>query len=147
MKKITMVCLVFLTVTLVTSLGVRADEGVVFDAPKDGLIIDFIKGNSPRDLSVAFNHSTHAEYTCNECHHKMFLLKGKSAPKSCVTCHSDVDVNSVKGYKSYFKAMHKIRQKPRTARPACVSCHTTEFGTNNDMTGCATSSCHPTGLH
>ena len=147
MKNITMVCVVFLTMTFGAIFGVTADEGTVFKAPKDGLKIDFIKGNSQRDLSVTFNHSTHTGYECADCHHKMFQLKGESAPRSCVVCHDNVDVDAVKGYKSYFKAMHKIRQAPRSPRPACVSCHTIKFGKSKEMTGCATSSCHPDGLN
>ena len=143
MKKIILVCLASLAVVM----GANAEEKEAFKAPADGLKIDFIKGNSQRDLFVEFNHSTHTEYECADCHHKMFQLKGESEPRSCVVCHDNVDVNASKGYRSYFKAMHKIRQAPRTPRPACVSCHTTKFGNSKEMTGCATSSCHPTGLN
>lgn len=147
MKKIIVVCAACLSLTLIAGFAAAADEGTAFKAPEDGLMIDFIKGNSQRDLAVEFNHSTHKEYKCADCHHKMFQLKGKRPPRSCVVCHDDVDVNAAKGYRSYFKAMHKIRQAPRAPRPACVSCHTTKFGKNKEMTGCATSSCHATGLH
>ena len=143
MKKIILVCLA----ALALAMGANADEKEAFKAPADGLKIDFIKGNSERDLFVMFNHSTHTEYECADCHHKMFQLKGERPPRSCVVCHDNVDVNDSKGYRSYFKAMHKLRQAPRAPRPACVSCHTIKFGNRKEMTGCGTSSCHPTGLN
>ncbi len=142
MKNISAVFLIFIAILAGTGLVAWA-EGE-FEAPDDGLEINHIEGNSERDLSVMFNHSSHESYDCSECHHKMKLLKEGEAPRSCATCHTGTDINETQGYKPYFKAMHMIKG---TFRPSCIACHTREFGNDPEMTGCATSACHPNGLY
>ena len=148
MKKKTLI-LALLAMILGICLVATAEEGESEDltAPEDGLVIDYVKGNSPRGLSVEFNHSSHGDYDCNSCHHKMFQLKQGEQPRSCATCHTKFDVNDTTTYKSYFKAMHRIRQAPQSTRPSCVACHTAEFENDTEMTGCTASACHGQGLY
>ncbi len=147
MKKIFSIFLVFIALTLGSTLVVASDEEGGFEAPDDGLSINYIKGHSERDLAVEFNHSSHEDYDCYDCHHKVQKAKKAEGPQSCAVCHDNFDVDNTKGYRSYFKAMHKIRQAPRTSRPSCVSCHTAEFGNDKDLTGCTRSGCHAQGLN
>jgi len=142
MKNIYSVCLLFIAIMVGTGLAVNADEA--FEAPEDGLEINFIQGNSERDLSVEFNHSSHGDFDCSACHHKAHQLKEGEQPRRCATCHTDFDVNANKGYKPYFKAMHMIKKNNRAS---CVACHTKEFGNDADMTGCTASGCHSDGLN
>ena len=146
MKKI-ILAVAFLAMTLGAGFVAVAEEGGGPTAPDDGLVIDYVKGNSPRGLSVEFNHSSHEGYSCAECHHKMFQLKEGEQPRSCATCHNKFDVNDTTTYKSYFKAMHRIRQAPQSTRPSCVACHTAEFENDKEMTGCTASACHAQGIH
>ncbi len=121
-------------------------EAIEFEAPEDGLEINFIKGHSDQDHSVTFNHSSH-DFDCIDCHHKMAELKGQKPPRSCATCHDNFSPDNLKGYKSYFKAMHKIRFAPNAPRQSCLHCHTNEFGTDDkNMTGCNASACHADGI-
>lgn len=144
--------IIFLATALITlglSLAVQASdpEPMEFEAPEDGLEINFIQGHSDQDHSVEFNHSSHESYECIDCHHRMDELKGQKPPRSCASCHDNFSPDNLKGYKSYFKAMHKIRYAPNAARPSCLHCHTNEFGTDDkDMTGCNASSCHSNGI-
>ena len=114
--------------------------------PTDGLVMNYVKGNSSRDLAVEFNHSSHA-YECSECHHKMFQLEEGQQPRSCSVCHDKFGIEDTTTYKSYFKAMHRIRQAPQSSRPSCVACHTEEFQDDKEMTGCTASACHGEGLY
>ncbi|WDP92011.1 MAG: cytochrome c3 family protein [Desulfobacter sp.] len=143
---------IFLAAALLTlglSLAAQANdpEPAEFEAPEDGLEINFIQGHSDRDLSVEFNHSSHESYECIDCHHRMGELKGRKPPRSCAACHDNFSPDDLKGYKSYFKAMHKIRYAPNAERPSCLHCHTNEFGADDkDMTGCNASACHSDGI-
>ena len=89
MKKITSVFLICLAMMFGTGLVATADEEAGFEAPEDGLSINYIKGHSERDLSVEFNHSSHEGYDCSECHHKTKGLREDEPPKSCAACHND----------------------------------------------------------
>ena len=87
-----------ITILAVLALGiclsVQADnqETLSFDPPDDGLEINHIPGHSDRDLSVEFNHSSHENFSCQDCHHRMAELKGQSAPRSCAADHYRVAV-------------------------------------------------------
>ncbi|MDY0374311.1 MAG: cytochrome c3 family protein [Desulfobacterium sp.] len=142
MKNLSAGFLVFIAIMATTCLVVWAQGD--FEAPDDGLEINYIEGNSERDLSVMFNHSSHESYDCAECHHKMHQLKEGQPPRSCATCHTEFDINETRGYKPYFKAMHMIKE---SYRPSCIACHTKEFGQDQDMTGCTNSACHSDGLY
>jgi len=144
MKNICSVFLVFIAIMAGTGLAVTADQEATLEPPEDGLEINFIKGRSERDLAVGFNHSSHGNYKCSDCHHKTEKDKKVEGPKSCASCHDNFDVNATNGYKVYFKAMHKIK---KASRPSCLSCHTKEFGNDPNMTGCTNSACHPGGLY
>lgn len=142
-----------ITILAVLALGiclsVQADdhETLSFDPPDDGLEINHIPGHSDRDLSVEFNHSSHESFSCQDCHHRMAELKGQAQPRSCAVCHDNFDPDNLKGYKSYFKAMHKIRFAPNGDRPSCLGCHTKEFGADDkEYTGCLNSACHSAGI-
>ncbi|PID74172.1 MAG: cytochrome C [Desulfobacterales bacterium] len=101
-------------------------EAIEFEAPEDGLEINFIKGHSDQDHSVTFNHSSH-EFDCIDCHHRMAELKGQRPPRSCATCHDNFS--------------------PDNLRQSCLHCHTNEFGTDDkNMTGCNASACHADGI-
>ncbi|XPV76922.1 MAG: cytochrome c3 family protein [Desulfovibrio sp.] len=114
-----------------------------FTAPDDDLLINKIKGNSPRDIGVIFNHSSHGDYDCVECHHRW---KGDKAPVSCANgskCHNELEPNELRSPKSFFKAMHK----KNTRHQSCVQCHTEIAEGDKDMTGCTRSMCHTEGLY
>ncbi len=138
MKKLLIMCLLSLGLMFV-AIGAGAQEE--YTAPDDDLLINYIKGNSKRDLGVVFNHSSHENYECVDCHHN---IKKAGKPTSCASCHDNFSAEPTKGYKSYFKAMHYKRNNER--RPSCVSCHVKEFGQDKDMTGCVNSACHPEGI-
>lgn len=109
------------------------------DAPDDDLVINVIKGKSARDLGVTFNHSSHEGIDCFTCHHKNTV---KDQPESCANCHTDTNPDA-QGPKSYFRAMHVKSE----GHVSCLSCHQEEFSGDKDMTGCATSACHPNGVY
>ena len=138
MKNLFIVCLLCMGMTVI-AMAANAEEAP--EAPQDEIMINFIKGNSKDDLGVAFNHTSHENYECIDCHHD---LKKSKVPTSCSTCHTDFSPVPTKGYKSYFKAMHKKRLNAK--RPSCLSCHVKEFGNDPEMTGCTSSSCHPDGI-
>jgi hypothetical protein len=117
----------------------QAELTSAVDAPDDDLEINVIKGHSTRDLGVVFNHSSHEGIDCFTCHHKNTV---KDVPESCANCHTETAPDA-QGPKSYFRAMHV----KGAAQTSCLSCHQEEFSGDKDLTGCASSSCHPTGLH
>ena len=113
------------------------------EAPEDGMAINYIKGRSERDLSVVFNHSSHADYACVDCHH---TTKEGEEPVSCASdkrCHAKTGIDELRGFKSYFRTMHKKDRR----HPTCVGCHTELFKGDKDMTSCTRSACHPDGLY
>lgn len=138
MKKLFIMCLLCMGITIM-AMGASAQEE--YTAPDDDLLINYIKGNSKKNLGVVFNHSSHENYECVDCHHN---IKKAGKPTSCSTCHDNFEAMPTKGYKSYFKAMHFKRNNTR--RPSCLSCHVKEFGNDKDMTGCVNSACHPEGI-
>ncbi len=150
MKKTLAILLAAVMLAFGLSMSVQAGddpEPMEFEAPEDGLEINHIQGHSGEDLAVEFNHSSHESFECIDCHHKMGELNGQKPPRSCATCHDNFSPDDLSGYKSYFKAMHKIRFAPNASRPSCLNCHTTEFGADDkDMTGCVSSACHPGGI-
>ena len=138
MKNLFIVCLLCIGIT-VLALTAKATETP--EAPQDDLVINNIKGQSKRNISVMFNHSSHEDYDCVDCHHK---TKKSDTPQSCTTCHKNFKTAPLKGYKSYFRAMH---YKPSNKkRNSCLSCHVKEFGNDSEMTGCVNSVCHPKGI-
>jgi hypothetical protein len=113
------------------------------EPPEDGLVINSIKGRSERDLGVTFNHSSHADYTCIDCHH---ATKEDELPQSCGAgkrCHDKTGIDELRGFKSYFRTMHKKDRR----HPTCVGCHTELFEGDKYMTSCTRSACHPDGLY
>lgn len=103
--------------------------------PADGLKMAKTK------MEVTFNHSTHKEIKCADCHHP---VDGKADFKPCASagCH-DVFDKKDKSEKSYYKVMHGKNLKYAT----CVSCHSDYVKTKPEMkkelTGCKGSKCHP----
>lgn len=136
MKKLLIACLCLMGIVFV-AIGAGAQED--WEAPDDDLVIDFIKPD--KGIGVVFNHSSHENYECIDCHHKM---KKTGEPTSCADCHDNFSAMPTKGYKSYFKAMHYKRNN--TKRPSCLGCHVKEFGNDKEMTGCINSACHPEGI-
>ncbi|NDV24657.1 cytochrome c3 family protein [Desulfovibrio sp. JC022] len=136
MKKLLIACLCMMGIVFV-AIGAGAQED--WTAPDDDLVIDFIKPK--KEIGVVFNHSSHENYECVDCHHN---IKKSGEPTSCATCHDNFSAMPTKGYKSYFKAMHYKRNN--TKRPSCLGCHVKEFGNDKEMTGCVNSACHPEGI-
>ena len=107
------------------------------EVPADGL-----KLNKGGKKEVVFNHGTHKEIACVECHHQ---VDGKEDYRSCATagCH-DAMGQKEKGINSYYQAMHKVKDPQHQS---CVSCHTKTAGDDKDLkkqlAGCAKSACHP----
>lgn len=91
---------------------------------------------------VVFNHSTHADIACVDCHHP---VDGKEDFRACGTagCH-DITGTKEKGVHSYNMAMHK---KKDNKFQTCVSCHEKTAGADKEkkkeLAGCAKSKCHP----
>jgi len=138
MKKIFIMSLLCVCATAVLAF---AQQGMVasIDAPADDMEINFIAGNSERNLGVVFNHSSHESVDCFTCHHKNTVA---DTPEACSNCHNDKNPNA-QGDKSFFRAMH-VKNAERTS---CLSCHQEEFTGDKSMTGCAASACHPEGLY
>lgn len=132
MKKIFLLGLLL----LVTAFALTAMAAAP-NAPADGL-----KMSRTKKKTVVFNHSTHKEITCVECHHP---VDGKEDYRSCATagCHDNLDQKD-KSINSYYAAMHKAKG---TKFETCVSCHTRTAGADKEkkkeLAGCAKSKCHP----
>ncbi|OBQ54823.1 cytochrome c3 family protein [Halodesulfovibrio spirochaetisodalis] len=94
---------------------------------------------------VIFNHSTHTEYKCVECHH---LVDGKENYQKCATagCHSAAKADKKKAG-SYYKVVHNKKAGKKTGIATCVSCHKKVAGKDKAkkkaLTGCKKSKCHP----
>ena len=138
MKKTMIMTLLCVCLTAVLAFA-QAELVSTVDAPDDDLEINVIQGHSTRNLGVVFNHSSHEGIDCFTCHHKNTVA---NEPESCSNCHTDTNPDA-QGPKSYFRAMHV--KNPQ--RVSCLSCHLEEFQGDKDLTGCANSSCHPTGLN
>jgi cytochrome c553 len=124
----------------VALLGLTALPAMTADAP-DGITLDHFKGE-PNNLVTTFNHSTHAEYECAECHHKW---DGEGTPQSCADagCHDVMDKKDKTAH-SYYLVIHNMRPKELST---CVSCHKEKAGADKEMrkklAGCKGSVCHP----
>ena len=107
------------------------------EAPADGL-----KMEKSGKKVVVFNHSTHKDAKCGECHHP---VDGKEDYRPCSTagCH-DVMGPKDKTVNSYYQAMHKVKEPKHQS---CVACHTATAGEDKakkkELAGCAKSKCHP----
>ncbi len=107
------------------------------EAPADG-----IKMNKTGKKEVTFNHSTHKEVKCGECHHP---VDGKEDYRPCSTagCHDNLD-KADKSVHSYYQIMHKTKD---AKHQTCISCHAAKAGDDKEkkkeLTGCAKSKCHP----
>ncbi len=103
--------------------------------PADGILMD--KTKSP----VTFNHSTHATYACNDCHHP---VNGVDTYEPCATagCHDAMGMKE-KGVNSYYQVMHK---RAGTKYATCISCHNevvkTDASKRKALTACKGSGCH-----
>lgn len=103
--------------------------------PADGLKME--KGKQP----VVFNHSTHKEITCGQCHHP---VEGKENFQKCGTagCHDSMDRKD-KSVKGYYNAMHGKDLK----YPTCLTCHREmaekQPEKKKELTACKQSKCHP----
>lgn len=106
------------------------------DAPADGIQMH------KTSKTVVFNHSTHKDTKCVECHHP---VDGKEDFRPCSTagCHDNFDKKD-KSVHSYYQAMHKAKE---VKFQTCVSCHIAKAGDDKEkkkeLAGCAKSKCHP----
>lgn len=106
-------------------------------APADGL-----KMEATGKKVVVFNHTTHKDVTCVQCHHP---VDGKEDFRKCNTsgCHDNMDRKD-KSERGYYQAMHgKTSDKIKS----CVACHTEVAAAKPDLkkelTACKGSKCHP----
>ncbi|MCA1944283.1 MAG: cytochrome c3 family protein [Desulfovibrio sp.] len=110
------------------------------DVPADGAKIDFIDGGD-KNLVVIFNHSTHKDVKCEDCHH----MPGEKQYAGCTTdgCHNILD-KADKSVNSWYKVIHDAKAE---TKPTCISCHKDLAGEDKDLkkklTGCKGSACHP----
>lgn len=127
---------------------------------------DGIKMNKTKN-PVVFNHSTHTDAACADCHHPVKI----EDPASCVAegCHAEADMPELlkfytdgedyrpcstsgchqifdakdKSVHSYYQAMHKSR-KPKF--DSCYSCHVKVAGKDKEkkrlLSNCSNSVCH-----
>lgn len=106
-------------------------------APADGL-----KMEATQKKVVVFNHTTHKEVKCGECHHP---VKGVENFQKCATagCHDNMDRKD-KSERGYYQAMHG---KDSKTVKSCVACHIEVVAAKpdlkKDMTACKGSKCHP----
>lgn len=111
------------------------------DAP-DGIMLDHFKAEK-NNLVVPFNHSTHADLECTECHH---MWDGSSEIQGCTTegCHDVMDKKD-KSANSWYKVTHDRR----TELSSCVGCHKeldvvkSDKAKKKELTSCRGSACHP----
>ena len=135
MKKLLVLAIFCMTAALVLPVMVSAA-----DAPADPITMD--KGGK----GVVFQHSTHAEVACVDCHH---MVDGKEDYRSCITdgCHP-LEGGPPAPYKTLKGMLHN--KKPAEGYTTCVSCHTKtakDKGMDKEatakMTKCNDSYCHP----
>ncbi|MDR2050834.1 MAG: cytochrome c3 family protein [Deltaproteobacteria bacterium] len=130
MKKVFFIGLLFLLGLFVMTAAAAPE------VPADGLKMDRVK------KVVVFNHSTHADLKCVDCHHPVNEVEDY---RSCATagCHDNLDQKD-KSVNSYYQAFHKAKG---AKFETCVSCHTKAAGNDRDkkreLAGCAKSKCHP----
>ncbi|KAF1076507.1 cytochrome c3 family protein [Halodesulfovibrio sp. MK-HDV] len=107
------------------------------DAPSEPVKMDATK------KPVMFNHATHTDYKCGECHHP---VDGKENYKKCATagCHSAAKADKRKAG-SYYKIVHN-KKVGKSGIATCVSCHKKVAGKDKAkkkaLTGCKKSKCH-----
>jgi hypothetical protein len=105
--------------------------------PPDGLKLD----KNPKQV-VIFNHGSHKDIKCGECHH---MVEGKENYGKCFDagCHDVMDRKD-KSAKSYYNVAHA---KSGTKFSTCVSCHMQVVEKTPDkkkeLTACKQSKCHP----
>jgi hypothetical protein len=129
--------------------------------PPDGITMN--KTKNP----VLFNHSTHTDLACGDCHHPVKV----ETPASCLAegCHAEADLPGLlefytdgedyrpcstagchqifdakdKSVHSYYQAMHKSR-KPEF--DSCYSCHVKTAGKDKErkrlLSSCSNYVCH-----
>ncbi len=92
-------------------LAVLVAAGFLFaaTAPEKAVTIDGAKNKKP---AVEFQHKTHANYKCQQCHH---TWDGKGTPAKCTSCHTLKGKD--KAAKAYV-AFHKGNKER-----SCVGCH------------------------
>lgn len=102
--------------------------------PADGL--KMAKGKQP----VVFNHSTHKDIKCGECHHP---VNGKESYLPCGSsgCHDSMDRKD-KSPRGYYHAIHSKNLKFMN----CMTCHQSVAAKQpekkKEMTSCKGSKCH-----
>lgn len=90
--------------------------------------------------SVFFNHDTHKEYQCVECHH---LVEEKEEFRKCATegCHDDLKERKPP---SFYGVMHA---KKDVKFSTCATCHQKLAkeapDRKKELSGCKGSKCHP----
>jgi nitrate/TMAO reductase-like tetraheme cytochrome c subunit len=110
--------------------------------------VDFPTGPVKMDATkkpVIFNHDTHKDYKCGECHHP---VDGKENYQKCATagCHSAAKADKKKAG-SYYKIVHNKKAGKKSGIATCISCHKKVAGKDKAqkkaLTGCKKSKCHP----
>lgn len=130
MKKLFLSCLSFLVLAVAVSAPAAQPK-----TPADGLKME--KGKQP----VVFNHSTHKDVKCGECHHP---VNGKENYQPCGSsgCHDSMDRKD-KSARGYYHAFHSKNLKFMN----CMTCHqevaAKQPEKKKEMTACKASKCHP----
>lgn len=139
-KSLFMVLMSFVAICLFALPSVYGTEKPA--VPADGAQMDFFKADKNNRV-VTFNHSTHAAFACEDCHH----MANEHQYSSCANagCHDIMDQKD-KSAASYYNAIHgKGTDKIHT----CLACHRDmtkkdEYkAKKKEMTSCAKSACHP----
>ena len=105
--------------------------------PQDG-----IKLNRTKQPPVTYNHSSHKDIQCVDCHHP---VDGKEVFSKFggAGCHDSMDRKD-KSAKGYYRMIHA---KSGTQRATCASCHiqiAEKFpDKKKELTACKQSKCHP----
>lgn len=109
------------------------------DVPADGIEMDYYDGGE-KNLMTVFNHSTHTDAKCEDCHH----VEGDQQYAGCTTegCHDVMDKKD-KSVNSWYMVIHGKQGEKHT----CMSCHKEVAGTDKEkkkaLLGCKGSACHP----
>ena len=80
---------------------------------------------SPRDRQVGFEHASHADIACNDCHVTPVSLEPEEPVATCSACHEDHHVAGRDCASCHrTESIVEAHAPPVDAHRACDDCHT-----------------------